>query len=124
MYKIGEINLKHFEGIHKVLTPNVIITETQIEHIKERHPNDYERYFEYIPAILEDPDYIIEANKPNTSILLKSFSENGKNFQLILRLKASTDPESYENSIITFMKVNEKRYERHLRTKKILYKSE
>ncbi len=34
------------------------------------------------------------------------------------------NPQDYKNSVITFLKVEEKRYKRYLRTKKILYKSE
>jgi len=68
--------------------------------------------------IIENPDYILEANKPNTAFVLKHIEDNGKNYQLILRLKTSQDPKDYLNSIITFLKVEEKRYNRYLRTKK------
>lgn len=87
-------------------------------------PYDYERYFKYVNEILESPDYILEANKPNTAFILKHICDNGKNYQLILRLKTSQDPIGYKNSVITFLKVDDKRYNRYLRTKKILYKNE
>lgn len=107
-----------------IQTDEVIITDTQIEHIKERHPNDYERYFGYVKEIIEHPDYILEANKPNTAFILKHIIDNNKNYQLILRIKTSNDPVGYKNSVITFLKVEDKRYRRYLRTKKILYKNE
>ena len=78
----------------------------------------------YVNEILESPDYILEANKPNTAFILKHICDNGKNYQLILRLKTSQDPIGYKNSVITFLKVDDKRYNRYLRTKKILYKNE
>ena len=80
--------------------------------------------FKYVNEILESPDYILEANKPNTAFILKHICDNGKNYQLILRLKTSQDPIGYKNSVITFLKVDDKRYNRYLRTKKILYKNE
>ena len=43
---------------------------------------------------------------------------------MILRLKTSDEPVDYKNSILTFLKIDEKRFHRYLRTKKILYKSE
>ena len=107
-----------------IQTDEVIITDTQIEHIKERHPNDYERYFGYVKEIIKHPDYILEANKPNTAFILKHIIDNNKNYQLILRIKTSNDPVGYKNSVITFLKVEDKRYRRYLRTKKILYKNE
>ena len=122
---VGKIDVEIYKCVTEdIQTDEVIITERQIEHIKERHPNDFERYFSYAKEIVQDPDYILEANKPNTAFVLKHIVDNGKNYQLILRLKTSQDPEDYRNSIITFLKVEEKRYNRYLRTKKVLYKSE
>ena len=122
MYSVGKIDIEIYKCVTEdIQTDEVIITERQIEHIKERHPSDYERYFSYAQEIIREPDYILEANKPNTAFVLKHIVDNGKNYQLILRLKTSHD---YCNSIITFLKVEEKRYNRYLRTKKILYKSE
>ena len=122
--KIGEINPKHFENIFLILTNDVIITEKQIEHIKKRHSGDYEMYSTYIPEILKEPDYIIEANKPNSVVLLKSFSENDKYFQLILRLKTATEPKNYQNSVISFWKIGENDLKRLIKNKKVLYKAE
>ena len=124
MLKIGEINPRHFGNIFAITEKDVVITEKQVTHIKERHPQDYERYAGYIPQILKEPDYIIEANKPNSSVLLKYIPENDEHFQLILRLKAETDPKDYRNSIITFLNIGEERYNQYIRNKKILYKSE
>ncbi len=66
----------------------------------------------------------MEANKPNTAFVLKSVKDQGSNIQLILRLKTSDDPEGYKNSIITFLKIDQKKWEKYLRNKKILFKRE
>lgn len=125
VHKIGKINIDIYKCVTEdITTDEVIITEKQIQHIKERHPNDYEMYFNYAKEIVENPDYVLQANKPYTAFILKHIVENGKNYQIILRLKTSDDPNEYKNSIITFLKVSDKRYNRYLRTKKILYKAE
>lgn len=125
MRKIGSIDIAKYRVVtDKIRTDEVIITEERIQHIKERHPNDFERYSEYLTRIVEDPDYILEANRPHTAFLLKEFVEGGERFQLILRLSVEGDIAGYKNSVITFLRVEEKRYNRYLRTKKILYKSE
>lgn len=125
VHSVGKIDIEKYKCVTEdIQTDEVIITEKQIEHIKERHPDDYERYFNYAKEIIQYPDYILEANKPNTAFVLKHIEDNGKNYQLILRLKTFDDPGAYKNSIITFLKVEDKRYKRYLRTKKILYKSE
>lgn len=125
VHYITKIDVEKFKCISdKITTDEVIITDERIRHIQERHPNDFERYERFIKEILENPDYILEANKPNTAFLLKQFIEEDEQFQLILRLAVLGDPDGYKNSIITFLKVEEKRYSRYLRTKNILYKSE
>ena len=106
-----------------ILTDEVIITDKQIEHIKERHPNDFERYEKYFKEIVERPDYIIESPKPKTALVLKEIiSEDNEVFKTVVRLVASGDNPEYKNSIITFMKIDDKEWNRLLRNKKILYK--
>lgn len=122
---IGKINIQKYRVVSKdIRTDEVVITNERIQHIKDRHPNDFERYSGYIAEIVKNPDYILEANKPKTAFLLKEFTDADERFQLILRLAVEEDNPGYKNSVITFLKVEEKRYKRYLRTKKILYKSE
>lgn len=125
MYTVGYIDAGKYESVSKhIRTREVIITEERIRHIQERHPEDYERYAGYLKEIVEKPDYILEANKPNTAFILKEIAEAGEKFQLVLRLSVAGDTPEYKNSVITFLKIDKKRFQRYLRTKKILYKSE
>lgn len=120
---IGKIDREKFKDITTdITTDEVILTNKQVEHIKERHPNDYEQYFKYFKEIVENPDYIIRDTKPNTGFLLKEFVEENKRFQLILRLHTTNDNKEYRNSIITFLKVGEKKYNQYLRNKEIVWK--
>ena len=125
MYLVGKIDIEIYNCITKdITTGEVIITDERIQHIKEHHPNNYEQYYSYMRSIIENPEYIIEANKPNTDLILKSFSNGNETFKTVLRLITSSDNSKFKNSIITFMKINEKEWNRLLKNKKILYKSE
>lgn len=125
MYLVGKIDIEIYNCITKdITTDEVIITDERIQHIKEHHPNNYEQYYSYMRSIIENPEYIIEANKPNTDLILKSFSNGNETFKTVLRLITSSDNSKFKNSIITFMKINEKEWNRLLKNKKILYKSE
>ena len=125
MHIVGKIDKEIYRCItDDIVTEEVIITDNQIKHIRERHPNDYERFAEYFPEIIADPDYIIEANRPNTAFILKQIQHDGIMFQLILRLQTSLDSVEYKNSIITFFKIETKKWEKYLRNKKILYRKE
>lgn len=122
MQYIGHIDKEKFLLItDDITTSKVVLTDKQIVHIKEHHPNDYELYFKYLKDIVENPDYIIRDAKPNTGFLLKEFIEDNKRFQLILRLHNSNDNKLYKNSIITFLKVSKKKYKQYLRNKEIVW---
>lgn len=125
VHYVGKINRDIYECVTKdIVTENVIITDVQIKHIKERHPNDYERYCSYFEEIITRPDYIVEANRPNTALVLKQIEVAGEVFKTVLRLATSKDDPSYSNSIITFMKIDDKEWKRLLRNKSVLYKRE
>ena len=125
MHIIGKINKNIYKCVTEdITTEEVIITDNQINHIKNRHPNDYENFSSYFSDILSDPDFILEANKPNTAFILKQKTENDLTVQLILRLQTSQDPKGYKNSIITFLKIDIKTWNKYLRNKKILYRKD
>ena len=107
-----------------LVTDEVIITEQQILHIEEGHPGDFERLAEYIPQILQEPDYILRGNRPHTALVLKQIETPEFEAEVILRLKVSSDPEEYKNSIITMWKISKKRFLRLLRQGETLYKKE
>lgn len=123
MQYIGKIDKEKFKNItDDITTEDVVLTEKQVDHIKERHPNDYENYFKYFSQIIENPDYIIRDTMRNTGILLKEIVEKDERFQLILRLHTNEDNPEYKNSIITFFKLSKKKYNQYLRNKEIVWK--
>jgi hypothetical protein len=102
----------------------VIITDERIGHIRERHPDDWERYQEYVREVVEAPQIMIETKKPHTAVILNRVGENGTPTKTILRLHVPVDPDDRKNSIITFMQIDEKTWKRLLENKKVLYKRE
>lgn len=105
-----------------IVLEDVVITTERIQHIKSRHPTDYERFMSYIPIIISEPDFIIEANKSHTAVVLKEILANGEKFKLILRLKVESDPVEYKNSVLSFWRIGDTTWNKALRNKKILYK--
>lgn len=119
MHTVGKIDREIYKCITKdIVTDEVIITDERIGHIKERHPNDYERFYSYLPEIISHPDYIVEANKPNTGVILKEIKEHGEKFKLVLRIKMQSDPEEYKNSVMTFWYIGETTWKKTLKNKK------
>ena len=123
MNVVGKIDREIYKCItDNITTDEVIITDERIQHIKERHPDDYEKFWAYLKEIVEHPQYIIASNKPKTALILNEFSDGQQQFKTVLRLITATDEPIYKNSIITFMKINDKEWRRMLNNKKILYK--
>jgi len=122
VHYVGKLDKSLYECVTKdIRTDDVIITDERIQHIKDHHPKDYERFMQYFPLIVAAPDYIFEANLPNTAFLLKTFRTKNENFNIILRLATSDDPDNYSNSIITFKKISDKKARKYIRNKKKLY---
>ena len=128
VYYVGKIDMEIYSCVtDDITTDDLIITEKQVEHIFERHPNDFKDTKDVITCIqkaVSSPDYIVESEKPFTAFILKELSYEKEKSRLIMRIKTSSDPENYRNSIITFQKMREKEWNRILKNKKILYKSE
>lgn len=125
VHYIGKINRDIYKCVTEdIVTEDVIITDERIKHIKERHPNDFEKYCQYMTEMVSSPEFIVEANKPKSALILKSFADDDKQFKAVLRLVTSSDNADFKNSIITFMKINNQEWKRLIKNKKILYKSE
>lgn len=128
VYPVGKIDIEKYRCVTPdIATEEVVITEERIVHIKEHHPNDFERYSGYMQDMVENPKYIIADSDPNTAVLLKQYEEDGEQFRLILRLAVTKDEKYKKNSIITFLRISEKTYKKYIRKYtregKILYKS-
>lgn len=122
---VGKIDLKIYRCISdNIDTDEVVITERQIEHVMEGHPGDYEMFSSLLRAALESPDYIVEANRECSGLVLRRFIGGEINLRVVLRLHTSTDEPGRKNSVITFQHVSEKEYRRILKNKKVLYKKQ
>lgn len=121
MQYIGKIDIEKL-GKYKMITNKVIITKERIEHIKRRHFTDYDKYIQYVPDIIEDPDYILEdIDNINTILMLKTIIEKKENIQVVIKLQTNREKGKY-NSILTFWKIRDRNYEKVIKHNKIIYK--
>ncbi len=121
---IGKID-KEKLGIYKekIVTDKVIMTNERIEHTEKRHPGDYEKYIEYVPDIIKNPDYILEdKDNDNTILALKTIKEKGKNVQVVVKLQTNKKEKNKSNSILTFWHMRDRNYRSAIRNNKMIYK--
>ena len=125
--KVAEIDTKKYAAIaQNIRSGAVVLTDNQREHIvKRRGQAFFDKYHEYFGRIAEEPDYIfLDKAHPNTAIACKTLEVDGAHVHLVIRLAVEGDDPLLENSIITVLKENDKRYAQRLRNNIPLYKRE
>lgn len=93
---------------NQIITEEVILTDERLyEPILLFHEEEYKQLRPYIKNIIEAPDYIVEDNRhEDTMIYLKEIDAIGKNSRVVIKLALGKDEEHNKNSIITLMKLN------------------
>ena len=125
VHSVGRINRDIYKCITEdIVTDEVIITENQMQHILDRHPDAYTEIIDYLSDIIRDPDFIIEDKHDNTGLVIKRVKLEKEYAQMVLRICTSDDNPNYKNSVISCWEISEKRLQNYLRNKRILYKKE
>ena len=115
--KLDKKKLGEYEN--KLITEDVILTDERLyEHILLFHKEEYQQLRPYIKNIIKNPDYIIEDNRhEDTMIYLKKIDDIGKNGRVIIKLALGQDEEHNKNSIITLMKLNKRTWNQTIRNR-------
>ena len=109
-----------------LITEEVILTDERLyEHILLFHENEYKELRPYLKSIIDNPDYIIEDNRhEDTMIYLKQIKNIEKNGRVVIKLALGQDKEHNKNSIITMMKLNNRTWNQTLKNRgKIIWKN-
>ncbi len=125
IHSLGKLNLEIYSCITTdFITDEVIITEEQLSHIREKHPEAYQDTLLYVKDVLDDPDYIFKDKKENSGIVAKKIINEEEHSLLVIKIISSKDNIDYKNSVITGCKITEKRLNNYIRNKNIIYKKE
>lgn len=122
--KLGDLNttmLEHEFG--KIQTSEIIITNERIDHIKQRHPEDYALFEKYGAESVMNPDCIIKDEK-NTGTVFMVKKLNDTNLNVVVRLVLCSNNEKLKNSVMTFYRIREKNLKKLEKKNKVLYKKE
>jgi hypothetical protein len=125
IHSLGKLNLEIYSCITTdFITDEVIITEEQLSHIREKHPEAYQDTLLYVKDVLDDPDYIFKDKKENSGIVVKKIINEEEHSLLVIKIITSKDNKDYKNSVITGWKITEKRLNNYIRNKNIIDKKE
>lgn len=64
----------------------ILLGSGNISHMMNRHPGDYAKYGQYIPAILANPDYVGQNPSDGSIEYVKDFQVNGEFVKVAVRL--------------------------------------
>ena len=67
----------------------ILIGDSNIEHIKNRHPYEYDKYFHRIDEIIKEPDYVGINPKDNSIGFVKLFKINSEYVRVAVKVIAS-----------------------------------
>ena len=83
MHTIGRINKSIYSCITEdIVTDEVIITDNQLQHIFDRHPEVYKEVTDYLNDIIKD-------KHKNTGLVVKRIKTKEEYAQMVLRICAS-----------------------------------
>ena len=122
--KLGRINTQPLEKeFGKLKTDEIVVTDERLEHIRNRHPEDFELFEQYGTSTVETPDLIIKDEKSeNTVFMVKRLDTT--NLNVVAKLILDTDNNDYKNSVMTFYRIRDKNLKKIEKRNKTLYKRE
>ena len=127
IHPAGRIDRSRFAVIEpEITTDEVVITDERLNHIRQRHPGDYEAYGDHIPVVLNNPDAILRDSRRATAVMIKSVAANDSKIglRLTLRLHTPQDHAGYKNSILSFQHVRSSEFRRLIAKETVIYKRE
>ena len=85
---IGYISQAVIKTLDLKISPNtpVFIGESNIEHIKSRHPYEYEQYYQDIGLIINSPDYVGLNPKDDSILFVKLYKVYGEFIRVAVKI--------------------------------------
>lgn len=124
MTYLGDLNPSLLQDQFAPLrTVEVIVTEERLEHIRERHPEDFALFEQYGAQTVVSPDWLILDEKHiGTVFAVRKLAET--NLNVVVRLALETDKKDYKNSVMTFYRLRDKNLKKLLEKNRLLYSRE
>ena len=99
--QVGVINQQVIKKLVLSIKENtpIMLGETNIEHMKSEHPDDFEKYFNQLKNILSAPDYIAKHPKKPSIEYIKVFYDEDKKDHVLVAVRASNRGVFYARSL-------------------------
>ena len=124
LISLGKINIEVLKSEFGILqTDEIIVTDERIDHIKNRHPEDYSLFTIYGASSVSDPDFLIKDEKNRgTVFMVKKLPDT--NLNVVVRVVLESDDIKLKNSVMTFYRLRDKNLKKLIAKNALLYKKE
>lgn len=121
---LGTLDIKIYQCITtEIDTDDVIVSEKQLLHIADHHPDSYSETLIQLKSTIHDPDYIfLDERRKDTGLVAKQISVSGENLYIVLRICTDSQNGTLANSVISGWKISDNRLQNYIRHKRILYR--
>jgi hypothetical protein len=91
--KVGEINEVVISILNLSVDPGtpILLGGTNLEHMKKRHPKDFDKYKGKIAEILEFPDYVAQHPKEDSIEYIKKYYDEEKEDYVLVAVRATAN---------------------------------
>lgn len=107
---IGYISPSVIKTLNLAIDPNtpVYIGESNIEHIKNRHPYEYDKYYRDIGIIINSPDYVGLNPKDNSILFVKTYKIDSEYVRVAVKI--TSGGRCFAKTLHTLSTCNAERY--------------
>lgn len=90
--KVGEIDEVVIKILNLSVEPNapIFVGEQNIQHMKDEHPEDFEKYGGKIAEILNNPDYVAKHPRKPSIEYIKVYYDEEKDERVLVAVRATT----------------------------------
>ncbi len=109
MQKIGIVSdkIQKTIKIQSLEDNSIYLGDTNIEHMKSSHPEDYQKYGSELENILNNPDYIGLNPKDNSLEYVKEFNIDNEYVKVAVRVSSSSKYYARSMYILNNNRVND-----------------
>lgn len=90
--KVGEIDEVVIKILNLSIGPNapIFVGEQNIQHMIDKHPEDFSKYGGKIAEILENPDFVAKHPKKDSIEYIKVYFDEEKDERVLVAVRATT----------------------------------
>lgn len=98
-------------GISLPANTPIMFGQTNLDHMKEAHPDDFEKYGDRLDEILSTPDYVAKHPRKDSIEYIKIYHDHVTNEHVLVAVRASGSGVIYARSLFVMTEKKVQQYQ-------------